>query len=120
MKTKDVVYFSVCAFLVAFALSYCAVPVFHLQLPRYYPTLGQWRLTTEKEYPSMAWYGQTGFAMLLGTAVGVLAYLLFRYILKYQLPDRSIWYRLAGVAAIASILLALFYFLWYEGHRWFI
>lgn len=120
MKTSNAIYFSGCVLLIIFALSYCAVPLFHLKLPRYYPTLRQWKTVKEADVPSMGWYGQTVFAFLLSVPISVLVFFIFSHSFKKELPDTSIWYKLAGGIAVGAVLLMMVFFAWHEYDVWVI
>ena len=117
MKSSDAIYLSGCVLLIVFALFYCAVPLFHINLPRYYPTLRQWKTNQEPGVPSMGWYGRTAFAFILSIPAGVFAFLIIKS-RKGEMSNESIWFKLAGIAAILSLLLVMSYIVWHEYHVW--
>ena len=75
------------------------------------------KISQELGVPSMEWYGRTAFALILSIPVGAIVFLIINS-RKGEIPNESIWFKLAGIAAIFSLLLVMSFIIWHEYHLW--
>ncbi|MBL7185234.1 MAG: hypothetical protein ISS70_02835 [Phycisphaerae bacterium] len=118
MKKSDITYLAGCAFSAAVSIFYCCAIFFGIKVPRYYPTLHEWKWVNEKGIPSQAWYGMQGFAYITGGIVAIAVYIACRRAGSKEIELKGGTIKGAALATLSVILAAMGYILFHEFHRW--
>ncbi len=118
MKKSDITYLVGCAFTAAVSIFYCCIIQFKITVPRYYPTLHEWRWDKVAGVPSQGWYGIQSFAFIAGGIVAIAAYIACKRagVKQTELKPKTV--RGTAFATLAVVLLAMAYIMHHEFHRW--
>lgn len=117
MKKSDITYMVGCTFAAATAFFYFCVMFFGITVPRYYPTLHQWKWVNEKGIPSQGWYGMQAFAYLTGGIVALVVYILCKRA-SNQTELKAGTIKITAVGSCIVILLCMAYMMHHEFARW--
>ena len=118
MKKSDITYVVGCAFIAAVSTFYCCTIHFKITVPRYYPTLHEWRWDKVEGVPSQGWYGIQSFAFMAGGIVAIAVYIACRRAGTKQTELKPGTVKGTALATLAVILLAMAYIMHHEFHRW--
>ncbi len=116
MKKSDLTYIVGCAFSAAVAIFYSCIIFFKITVPRYYPTMHQWRWDKLEGVPSQGWYGIQSFAYIGGLMVAIAAYIACRRAKEIELKPGTV--KGTALATLGVVLVAMGYILFHEFHRW--
>lgn len=119
MKKSDMTYMVGCAFTAAVSIFYCCIIHFNITVPKYYPTLHEWRWDKVEGVASQGWYGIQGFAFIAGGIVAVAAYIACKKAgAGKQIELKTGTVKGVALATITVVLLAMAYIMQHEFHRW--
>lgn len=119
MKKSDITYLVGCAFAAAVSIFYCCIIHFKIKVPRYYPTLHQWKWWDKVEgVPSQGWYGIQSFAFIAGGIVAIAVYFACKRAEISQSELKSGTVKGTALATLAVVLVAMAYIMHHEFHRW--
>lgn len=119
MKSKNVLFFSVCAFVISFCAAYIALRYFEVPLPKYYPTLRLWSAAKQGKAPGMGWYALFGASLSAAAVSGCASYAVLRGTLR-DVARCQTPVRLFSWLTIAAALLMVFYNAHHEYLSWFL
>ncbi|MHC4118935.1 MAG: hypothetical protein ACYSWO_15675 [Planctomycetota bacterium] len=118
MKKSDLTYIVGCAFSAAVAIFYSCIIFFKITVPRYYPTLHEWRWDNVKGVPSQGWYGIQGFAFIGGIVVAIAVYIACKRAGTKEMELKPGTVKGAALATLGVVLASMAYILFHEFHRW--
>ena len=118
MKKSDITYIVGCAFAAAVSFFYCCVIFFGIKVPRYYPTLREWKWVNEKDIPSQGWYGIQSFAYIAGGIVALAVYLACKRAVSKEIELKPGTVKATALGTLAVVLVCMGYILFHEFHRW--
>ena len=118
MKKSDVTYIVGCTFSAAVSIFYCCIIFFKITVPRYYPTLHEWKWVNQKGIPSQGWYGIQSFAYIAGGIVAIAVYLACKRAGAKEIELKPGTVKSTALATIAVVLVCMAYILFHEFHRW--
>lgn len=118
MKKSDIAYTVGCSFTAAVSFFYCCTMWFSIKLPRYYPTLHEWKWGKVEDFPSQDWYGAQVFAYLTGGIVALVVYILCRRAGSKDVGLKPGTTRNIALAAIGVIIFCMGYTFYYEATDW--
>ena len=118
MKKSDITYIVCCAFAAAVSIFYACMRFFRITVPRYYPTLREWRWGKTEGIVSQGWYGIQSFAFVAGGIVAVAVYIACKRAGANQSELKSSMVKGLAVATIGVVLVAMGYIMYHEFHGW--
>jgi len=118
MKKSDITYIVGCAFSAAVSIFYCCIIFFKITVPRYYPTLHEWKWVSQKGIPSQGWYGIQSFAFIAGGIVAVAVYLACKRANFREIELKPGTVKSTALATLAVVLVCMAYILFHEFHKW--
>jgi len=119
MKKSDITYIVGCAFTAAVSIFYCCIIHFKIKVPRYYPTLHQWKWWDKVEgVPSQGWYGMQVFAFLAAGIVTFIIYLVLKRSVSEETSLKPTHTKILGAVAILTAIICLGYMLYHEFEKW--
>jgi len=118
MKKSDITCIVGCTFAAATSFFYFCVMFFGIKVPRYYPTLHQWKWVNEKGIPSQGWYGMQAFAYLTGGIVALAVYFLCKRAASNQAKFKAGTIKTTAVGTLVVILLCMAYMMYHEFAKW--
>ena len=118
MKKSDITYIVCCAFTAAVSIFYACMRFFRITVPRYYPTLHEWRWGKTEGITSQGWYGIQSYAYIAGGIVAVAVYIVCKRAGSSRTELKSGTIRGIGVATVGVVLVAMGYIMFHEFHGW--
>jgi len=118
MKKSDITYIVCCASAAAISIFYACMRFFSITVPRYYPTLHEWRWGKTEGLTSQGWYGIQTYAFIAGGIVAIAAYFACKRAGANQTELKSSTVRGVAVATIGVIVAAMGYIMYHEFHGW--
>ena len=118
MKKSDITYIVGCTFAAATSFFYCCVMLFHIKVPRYYPTLHTWKWANEKGIPSQGWYGMQVFAYLTGGIVALIVYLVCKHAVSKDVKVKPGTIKAIALTGLAVVLVCMGYMMYHEFAKW--
>ena len=118
MKKSDVTYIVGASFAAAVSFFYCCTMWFAIKLPRYFPTLREWKWGKVEGVPSQGWYGMQGFAYLMGGIVALVVYFLCRRAGSKDGDLKPGKARNIALATLGVIVACMGYMLYHEFQKW--
>lgn len=118
MKKSDITYIVGCSFAAAVSFFYCCTMWFKIKLPRYYPTLREWKWVNEKGIPSQGWYGMQAFAYLMGGIVALVVYFLCKRAGSKDVELKPGTAKTTTLATLSAVVVCMGYMLYHEFHKW--
>ncbi len=118
MKKSDITYIVGCTFAAATAFFYFCVMFFGVTVPRYYPTLHEWKWVNDKDIPSQAWYGMQAFAFLAGGIAALIVYILCKRAVSNQTGLKPGTIRKTAVSTIVVVVFCMGYMMYHEYTKW--
>ncbi len=87
-------------------------------MPRYYPTLREWRWDKLPGVPSQGWYGMQSFAYIAGGIVAIAVYIACKRagIKETELKPGTV--KGTALATLSVVLVAMGYILFHEFTKW--
>ena len=118
MKKSDMTYMVGCAFTAAVSIFYSCIIYFKITVPRYYPTLHEWKWVNVKGIPSQGWYGIQSFAYIAGGIVAIAAYVACKRAGSKEIELKPGTIKGTALATLSVVLVAMGYILIHEFTRW--
>ena len=117
-KKSDITYLVGCAFTAAVSIFYCCIIGFKITVPRYYPTLHEWRWDKLPGVPSQGWYGIQSFAYIAGGIVAIAVYITCKHAGSREIVLKPGIIKGAALATLSVVLVAMGYIMLHEFHKW--
>ena len=118
MKKSDITYIVCCAFAATVSVFYACMRFFRITVPRYYPTLHEWRWGKTEGVVSQGWYGIQSYAYIAGGIVAVAVYIVCKKAGSSRAELKSGTIKGLAAATIGVVLLAMGYIMYHEFHGW--
>ena len=118
MKKSDITYVVCCASTTAVSICYACMRFFRITVPRYYPTLHEWRWGKTEGITSQGWYGIQTYAFIAGGVVAVAVYFACKRAGSSGAELKSGTIKGLAAATIGVVLLAMGYVMYHEFHGW--
>jgi hypothetical protein len=118
MKKSDLTYIVGCAFTATVSTFYCCIIHFKITVPRYYPTMHEWRWDKLAGVPSQGWYGIQGFAYIAGIIVAIAVYIACKCAGAKETGLKPGTVKGTALATLSVVMVAMGYILFHEFTRW--
>ena len=87
-------------------------------MPRYYPTLHEWRWDNVKGVPSQGWYGIQSFAYIAGGIVAIAVYIACKRTGNKDTELKPGIVKGTALATLSVVLVAMGYIMFHEFTKW--